>query len=92
MGVPFSPVGERIVPNDTLPTIMDPLSVAASVIAVIGAANTAVKSIEKAISLRHAPSEIHALVNEVEDLRALLEDIDSSDISPPKGSLPLLPV
>lgn len=37
---------------------MDPLSVTASIIAVIGAAQAASKSLEKLVALRNAPNEL----------------------------------
>ena len=47
-----------------LPT-MDPISVAASLFTVLGAAATASRALEYLISLRHAPDQLAALINEV---------------------------
>ena len=44
---------------------MDPLSFGASIIAILGAAATAGQTMEKLCSLRHAPDDLIALINEV---------------------------
>lgn len=54
---------------------MDPLSGVASVIAVIGAANVVLQSIDKLIGLRKAPEAINALIEDVEALRALFNEV-----------------
>ncbi|KAL9096637.1 MAG: hypothetical protein Q9165_001124 [Trypethelium subeluteriae] len=51
------------------PCGMDPLSVSASILAVVGAANTAVKVINK---LHDAPSEVCGLLEEISDLQGVL--------------------
>ena len=51
---------------------MDPLSITASVIAVLGAASTSGAAIRKLVALRKAPEELDALLNEGEALRSLL--------------------
>ncbi|KAL9067376.1 MAG: hypothetical protein Q9157_006830 [Trypethelium eluteriae] len=48
---------------------MDPLSVSASIVALVGAATTAVKIIKK---LHDAPSEVCGLLEEISDLQAVL--------------------
>lgn len=54
---------------------MDPLSITASSIAVLGALTTSGKGLSKLISLRHALEELHDLENEVEGLRLLLSQV-----------------
>ena len=56
---------------------MDPLSVTASVIAVIGAAREITKAILKLRILNKAPSEFHTLINEVADFQAVLGNVDA---------------
>ncbi|KAF2236787.1 ankyrin [Viridothelium virens] len=51
------------------PRGMDPLSVSASIVALVGAATTAVKIIKK---LHDAPSEVCGLLEEISDLQAVL--------------------
>ena len=61
----------------------DPLSVTASVIAVVGAATNVINTSSSLIkTLRHAPTEICALINEVEDLRAVLVDVEAIKVIP----------
>jgi hypothetical protein len=54
---------------------MDPLSLAASIIAVVGAANTVAKTISKLRSLKEAQHQFDSLHNEIEDLKAVLVDV-----------------
>ncbi|KAL8956008.1 MAG: hypothetical protein Q9183_006451, partial [Haloplaca sp. 2 TL-2023] len=54
---------------------MDPVSVAASVLTVIGAAATAARTLDHLSSLKHAPDTLVALVNEVSDLRVVLHNV-----------------
>ena len=54
---------------------MEPISGIASVIAIIGAANTTIHSINRIRSLAKAPKAINGLIDEVEALRRLLSDI-----------------
>ena len=53
----------------------DPLSIAASIIAVVGAAESVTKVLSKIKNMRHAPDELLALINEVSDLRVILSNI-----------------
>ena len=55
----------------------DPLSIAASVITLIGTADAIVKSLQKVRNLRKAPGEVLALYNELTDLRVVLDDVSS---------------
>ncbi|KAL9075591.1 MAG: hypothetical protein Q9157_003973 [Trypethelium eluteriae] len=57
---------------------MDPLSVTASLIAVSGALGTSVKALQKVASLRHAPSELLSLHNEVNSLRTFLRIVNQT--------------
>ena len=54
----------------------DPLSITASIIAVIGAAEGVSKSLAKIKNIRNAPQEILGLINEVSDLRIILRDVE----------------
>ena len=53
----------------------DPLSITASIIAVIGAAEGASRTLAKIRSLRNAPDELFGLMNEVSDLRIILTSL-----------------
>jgi hypothetical protein len=58
---------------------MDPLSVSASLIAVIGAATSAVKGLDQLRrSLRDASTDICSLINEVSDLQVVLAAIEAA--------------
>ena len=54
---------------------MDPLSGVASVLAIVGAANVVLRSIERLRNSIRAPEAIDALIDEVQALRALLRDV-----------------
>ena len=54
----------------------DPLSITASIIAVLGAAEGVSKTLAKIKSLRQAPNEILALINEISDLRIILGEVE----------------
>ncbi|KAI4232309.1 MAG: hypothetical protein LQ349_005098 [Xanthoria aureola] len=54
---------------------MDPISVAASVLTVLGAAATAGRALDRISSSRQAPEHLIALVNEVSDLRVVLHNV-----------------
>ena len=54
----------------------DPLSITASIIAVIGAAESIGKAFTQIRNIRNAPSEVLALINEVSDLRIILGDVE----------------
>ncbi|KAL6716981.1 hypothetical protein ACLMJK_004895 [Lecanora helva] len=51
---------------------MDPVSVAASLLTLLGAASTAGRALEHLSNIRHAPDQLLALMNEVADLRVVL--------------------
>ena len=50
---------------------MDPLSVAASCIAVLGAGGTAIRGLKKLIDLHRVPDVLLAVINEVSDLQEI---------------------
>ncbi|KAL8766550.1 MAG: hypothetical protein Q9209_006693 [Squamulea sp. 1 TL-2023] len=54
---------------------MDPISVAASLLTVIGAAATAGRTLDFISSSKHAPEHLVALVNEVSNLRVVLYNV-----------------
>lgn len=62
---------------DTRFTMADPLSVAASIIALTHAAKVAVKACEKLSSLRHMSAAVCALGNEIVEVRLLVSRVDS---------------
>ena len=53
----------------------DALSLTASIIAVLGAAEGVTKTLSRLESIRNSPQELLVLINEVSDLRIVLEDI-----------------
>ena len=55
----------------------DPLSITASIIAVVGAAEGITKTLAKFKSIRNAPDELLALINEVSDLNIILSNVQS---------------
>ncbi|KAK4692437.1 hypothetical protein P7C71_g4769, partial [Lecanoromycetidae sp. Uapishka_2] len=56
---------------------MDPLSITAGTIAVVGACNTIRKGFAKILALRGAPDILFALNNEVSDLAIVAQDVQS---------------
>ena len=55
----------------------DPLSITASIIAVVGAAEGVTKTLAKIKSIRNAPDELLPLINEVSDLKIILSDMQN---------------
>ena len=53
----------------------DPLSIIASVVTLIGTADTILKTLQRFRNLRKAPDEVLALINEVTDLQIVLDDV-----------------
>ena len=53
----------------------DSLSITASIIAVVGAAEGVTKTLDKIKNIRNVSDELLALINEVSDLKAILSDI-----------------
>ena len=72
---------------------MDPLSVSASVVALLGAGGTLAKLLRKGIGLKNAPDVLRALNDEVSELQATANDVNDllwtanrdSDDHPPKS-------
>ena len=58
----------------------DPLSLTASIIAVIGAVEVVAKTLKKISSIRNAPNELLALVNEISDFRIILSDVENHNV------------
>jgi Fungal N-terminal domain of STAND proteins len=55
---------------------MEPLSLTASIIAVLTAANTVAHGLVKLRGFKNAPDELLALMNEVSDLQVILEEVN----------------
>ena len=53
----------------------DPLSLTASIIAVLGATDSVGKALSKIKYLKESPNELLALINEVSDFKIVLYDI-----------------
>ena len=58
---------------------MDPLSLTASILAVVGAGARLAQGLDKLIALRGAPDELLALNNEVSDLRLVLSKLQDTE-------------
>ena len=56
---------------------MDPLSLTASLIAIVGATGRISKTIQKIVSIRGAPDVVSALSNEISDLRLVLQAVET---------------
>jgi Fungal N-terminal domain of STAND proteins len=75
---------------------MDPLSLTASIVAVVGAASTVAKSLEQLrTAFRDATTTVSALINEVSDLQIVLEACETAaskleSISNPPANLRLI--
>ncbi|KAG8531898.1 uncharacterized protein KY384_003534 [Bacidia gigantensis] len=54
---------------------MDPFSATASVLAILGAVGKIAKGLRKVLGLRHAPSVLLALNNEISDLQLVVSDV-----------------
>lgn len=72
---------------------MDPLSISASVVALLGAGGTLAKLLRKGIGLKNAPDVLRALNDEVSELQSTANDVNDllwtanrdSDDQPPKS-------
>ena len=53
---------------------MEPLSVAANIIAVLGAGGAIINTLDQANSIRQAPDIVLALNNEISDLRLIVHE------------------
>ena len=56
---------------------MDPLSITASIIAIVGAGGKVVKGLDRLVGLRHAPDVLLALNNEVTEVHLIVEDVQN---------------
>ena len=70
-------------------TIMDPLSLTAGIIAIIGASGEAAKVVRRIASLKGAPDVILALNNEIADLGLLVSAIEHAYQNQQNGGVPL---
>lgn len=70
---------------------MDPLSITAGALAVIGAIQQAAECIQKLKTIHQAPAELESLLEEVVDLRELLEQVQAAQKPPEYGALPTEP-
>ena len=77
---------------------MDPLSISASVVALLGAGGTLAKLLRKGIGLRNAPDVLRALNDEVSELQSIANDVNDllltadrhPDDQPPKSLISAL--
>ena len=66
----------------------DPLSITASIIAVMGAAEGVSKGFSKIKDFRRAPDDFLALMNEISDLRIVLGDVERNTREAGRFSIP----
>ena len=64
----------------------DPLSITASIIAVLGALDSVGKAIAKVRTLKNSSDDLIALINEVSDYKVVLHDIERHFRNPPQSS------
>ncbi|PVH88072.1 hypothetical protein DL98DRAFT_648957 [Cadophora sp. DSE1049] len=57
---------------------MDPLSISASIVALLGAAATVARGLDRLRAWRNAPVELISLLNEVADLQVVLTNVKDS--------------
>lgn len=55
---------------------MDPLSVAASILAILGASGKVGQFCRKIVALKNAPEALHTLNDEVEELQIVVRDVN----------------
>ena len=55
---------------------MDPLSITASILTIVGAGGALAKRLDRLLDLRHAPDILHALSNEVTELQNVVQTWD----------------
>ena len=55
---------------------MDPLSITAGILAILGAGGKVGNGLKKIIALKHAPDALLALNNEVTDVQIAVQDVD----------------
>jgi Fungal N-terminal domain of STAND proteins len=56
---------------------MDPLSISASIVALLGAAGAVVNGLQKLTSIYHASNSLLALINELSDFQVVLCSLSS---------------
>ena len=56
---------------------MDPLSVAASILAIVGAGSQVAKQMKKVLELRNAPDDLLALNNEISEIHCTVQDVNN---------------
>jgi hypothetical protein len=56
---------------------MDPLSISASIVALLGAAGAVVNGLQKLTSIYHASNSLLALINEISDFQVVLCSLSS---------------
>lgn len=61
---------------------MDPLSVTAGIIAVLGTGGVVVKRVKSLLALEYAPDELLSLNNEISDLQSVLHDVQDLLVRP----------
>ena len=59
---------------------MDPLSVTAAIIAIVGAGGTVGKGLRKLVALRNAPDSLLQLNNEVTDMQLVVQAVDINSL------------
>ena len=74
---PYVPVEPGVYTTRQSSLLMDPLSITASLFAVIGAAKAGASGLRKLSSYRKAPSELADLLSELERFQQILSDIQS---------------
>ena len=67
----------------------DPLSIIASIIAVIGAAESVGKAVNRIRDITNAPDEVLALSNEISDLTVVLKDLEIYVTATDGAAIPL---
>ncbi|KAM0322257.1 hypothetical protein ACHAQA_009545 [Verticillium albo-atrum] len=70
--------GQHVNAYDEKRLMADPLSLTASIIAVLGVAGVTARAVQKVQEMRHAPLEVVALGNEITDVRLLFTVIENT--------------
>ena len=71
---------------------MDPLSICASILALLGAGGQIGKGLKRFASLRDAPSALYSLTDNVNEIRILVQDIENLLLQLPERATETLPV
>ena len=69
-------IGTALHRRSFCPSVIDPLSVYASIVAIVQAGGAVGKGLTKILNLRNAPDILLALNSEVADLQCIIQDID----------------